>query len=153
MKLTQLTYETGIATLVQFIVLSLLNILNGITSVVSTCVKGQDCITNLLVSVILYLLLVGWFGFVWLLGYNAQERRSKRLAQLLICTEGLIALLAFYNIKHHNGAVGIITSIVDLVLCVWVIWLAFRLMRAAGKSVGALRPGAGRQRPRQRVRH
>lgn len=133
-----MTYETATATLIQFIVLSLLNIANGVNSVVTTCRQdGGSCISNLLVSMIFYLLVVLWFGFVWILGYAAQERRSKRLAQVLIAAELAIALVAYFNIRHHNHKdfLGVTTSVIDLVLALWVITLAYRLMKAKGGRV------------------
>jgi hypothetical protein len=112
---------------------------------VTTCHKdGSDCISNTIVSIIFFMLVVAWFGAVWLLGYAAQDRRSKRLAQLLICAEAFIALIALFNAKHHTDILGLITSIIDLALAAWIILLAFRLIRAGGGRV------VTKQRPRQR---
>jgi uncharacterized membrane protein HdeD (DUF308 family) len=147
----KLSYETGTATLIQFMVLGVLNIFNGLNSIVATCRSGHDCVTNALVSAILYILLVGWFAILWVLGYMAQERRSKLLAQMLIAAEGLVALVALFNVKHHNDLIGLVTSVVDLVLALWIITLAFRLMLSGGQRV--VKTGrSGRNRPRQRKR-
>jgi len=142
----KLTYETGTATLIQFMVLGLLNILNSLNSIITSCYHGKDCVTNAMVSFIFYILLVGWYAALWVIGYLAQEKRNKLLAQLLICAEGLVALLAVFNIKHHNDLLGLFTSIVDLGFTIWIITLAFRLMRSDGKRVVRHR----RNRPRQR---
>jgi len=132
----KLKYETAVATFIQFVTLSFLNMATGLNSVVTTCHKeGQDCISNLIVSIIFWMLVTLWFGFVWLLGYIAQDRRSKRLAQLLIAAEGFIALIAYFNAKHHTDFLSLATSIIDLLLAVWVITLAFRLMRSGGKRI------------------
>lgn len=140
-------YETGIITFVQFIVLSLLAIANGLNSVVTTCHDSSpDCVSNLLVSLIFFLLTVAWFAVVWVVGFAAQERRSRRLAQLLIAAEALIALIALFNAKHHTDILSLFTSLTDLVLAIWVITLAWRLMRAKGGRV------VTRQRPRRRRR-
>ncbi len=129
-------YETGIITFVQFVVLSLLGIANGLNSVVTTChASGNDCISNMIVSLIYFILTTAWFAFIWILGYTAQDRRSRRLAQLLIAAESLIALIAFFNARHHTDLLGLVTSIIDLALAVWVITLAVRLMRAGGGRV------------------
>ena len=138
----RLTYETGTATLIQFIVLSFLNIATGVSSTIGECRKSSDCIESIFISIIYYLLIVGWFGFIWILGFAAQDRRSRRLAQALIAAEGLIALIAYFNAKHHPDKLGLVTSVVDLVLAIWIIFLAFRLMRAKGGRVVA--------RPRRR---
>lgn len=147
----KLTYQTATATVIQFIVLGFLNIVNGIVSIVTTCAHpGGDCTGNILSSIIFYILIVGWFGIVLVLGYAAQERRSKRLAQLLIAAEGAIMLVALFNIKltlkYHNGFLNLFTSTVDLVLAIWIVTLAYRLMRANGGRVVA------KARPRQRHR-
>lgn len=145
----KLTYQTAIATLIQFIVLSFLGIANGVNSVVATCRHdGGDCISNLIVSIIFFILTAGWFGAVWILGAMAQERRSKRLALMLIGAEALIALIAFFNARHHTDALSLATSLIDLSLALWVITLAYRLMRAEGRRVVVRsRSGQGRRRP------
>lgn len=146
----KLRYETGIATLIQFIVLSILNIINGLNSVITTCRAGtNDCISNMLVSIIFYMLVVGWFAFIWLLGFTAQDKRNRRMAQILIAAEALVALVAFFNAKHHPDFFSLITSLVDLALALWVIFLAWRLMKSGGGRVVTTR-SSGRSRPRQR---
>ncbi len=143
----KLTYQTGVATLIQFITLSFLGIANGVDSVVSTCRHdGSNCGSNLIVSLIFFILTALWFGAVWILGYTAQERRSRRLAQLLIVGEAFIALIALFNAKHHTDALGLATSLIDLLLCIWIIVLAFRLMLAGNKRITA-RPRRRRKDP------
>jgi hypothetical protein len=138
----KLTYETATATLIQFIALGLLNIVNSLYSIVTTCHHpGGDCVGNLFSSLIFYIFITGWFGVVVVLGYLAQERRSKRLAQLLIIAEASVSLVALFNIKlnlkYHSGVLSLVTSFVDMVLAVWIITLAFRLMRSGGGRVVA----------------
>ena len=142
----KLTYQTAVATLIQFILLSFLGIANGLNSVVTTCRHdGTDCVSNLIVSLIFFILTAGWFGAVWVLGYTAQERRSRRLAQLLIMAEALIALIAFFNAKHHTDILSLATSLIDLALAIWIITLAFRLMRVGGGRVVAKQRGRRRK--------
>lgn len=141
----KLTYQTGIATFIQFITLSLLGIANGANSVVTTCRHDStNCISNLIVSLIFFILTALWFAAVWILGYMAQERRHRRLAQLLIAAEGGIALIALFNAKHHTDILGLVTSLLDMALAVWIIYLALRLMRSGGDRV------VTRQRRRRR---
>lgn len=142
-------YQVAIITLVQFITISFLGIANGLYSIISTCVEHDECLSNALVSIIYFILIAVWFGFLWILAYSAQERRSKRLAQLLIAAEGLVALIALFNARHHPDPLGLITSIVDFVLAIWVILLAFRLMRAKGGRVVVKQRGKRRPRARQ----
>jgi hypothetical protein len=140
-------YETGVVTFAQFIVMSLLGIPNALNSIITTCRHaGHDCVSNVIVSLIYFILLTAWFACLWLLGYAAQDRRSKRLAQLLICAEGLVLLVSLFDVKHHNDFLGLITSLIDLIFAAWVILLAFRLMRSGGGRIVA------KQRPRQRRR-
>jgi hypothetical protein len=150
----KLTYETGTATLIQFIVLSLLNIAATITSVVTTCHhQGASCVGNLLSSIVFYILIVVWFGMITVLGFAAQQKRSRRLAQVLIAAEALIGLVALFNLKlglrYHNGYLSLFTSAADLLLAGWIISLAFRLMKAGG---GRVVTGRARRRPKPRAR-
>lgn len=145
-------YGTGFATLVQFILLSLLGIANGLNSIVTTCHNtGRDCVSNLIVSLIFFIITVAWFAFIWILGYTAQERRSKRLAQLLIAAEVLIAMVAYFNARHHTDALSLVTSLIDLALALWIIILAILLIRSIGRSGGKRpRPAVSSGRPRRR---
>ncbi len=129
----KLRYETGIATLIQFVTLTVLNVGTGLVSIVTGCRTGiGNCVVNSFTSIVFFILIALWFGFVWILGFAAQERRSKRLAQALIAAEALIFLIALFNARHHIDALGLLTSIVDCVLAIWVIVLASRLIKADG---------------------
>ena len=144
----KLTYQTAIGTLIQFVSLSFLTFLNEANSVVTTChSNGSDCSSNLISSLLFFVVAASWFGAVWLLGAAAQESRSRRLAQLLILTELLIAVIALFNAKHHTDILSLFTSLVDILLAIWIISLAFRLMRAGGSRI------VNRQRPRSRINH
>ena len=132
----RLTYETGVATLVQFVAMGFLNIAGQIDSIISTCThSGGDCIGNAITSIGFYIIVMIWFGFIMLVGYAAQTRRSKRLAQLLILIEAAVTLIALYNLKQHSGVINPLTSIVDAGLAIWIIVLSYRLMKAGGKRV------------------
>jgi hypothetical protein len=144
-------YEVGIIAFVQFVLLSLLGIANGLNSIITTCHNtGRDCVSNLIVSLIFFIITVAWFAFIWVLAYTAQERRSRRLCQLLIAAEGLIALVALFNARHHTDWLSLVTSVIDLLLAIWIIWLAFRLMRAGGGRTGSSRSRGGSGRARRR---
>jgi hypothetical protein len=137
----RLTYETGTATLVQFIVLGLLNIADALQSIIATCThSGGDCVSNLLSSIIFYFLIVIWFGIILMIGFGAQQSRNKRLAVMLILAELAVVVVAAYNIKldhfgFHNGILSFVTSIIDIILCGWVIKIAFHLITAKGGRV------------------
>jgi hypothetical protein len=145
-------YKLAVIVLVQFILLSLLGIANGINSVVTECSKHDgDCLSNTIVSLVFFLLTAAWFAFIWVLGYTAEERRSKGLLRLLIAAEGMTALVALFNAQHHENTVGLITSLLDLVLALWVILLAIRLLFAKGGRVVTKQRTRARRRPTERL--
>jgi len=149
----KLTYETGIGTFIQFVLLSFLTLGSQIGSVVTTCHKdGSNCVSNLITSLILYILVGIVFGTIWIIGYGAQSRRSRRLAQFLICIEGFIALVSLFSLKlnlHSKSVIGIVASLSILAIALWIVLLAFRLMRAGGgRVVRHSRTGRTRQRRR-----
>jgi hypothetical protein len=57
----------------------------------------------------------------------------------LIGAELIISAFAAFNIKQgissHNGALSLFTSLIDLVMAVWIITLAYRLMKSGGARV------------------
>jgi heme A synthase len=131
----KLTYQTAVACLIQFVTMSFLTLANEGNSVVTTCHNHGDCFSNLLSSLIFFILTAAWFGVVWMLGYTAQEQRSRRLAQVLIIAELAIAVVAIFNAKHHTDILSLFTSLLDVALALWVISLAWRLMRSGGGRV------------------
>jgi hypothetical protein len=142
----KLTYETAIATFIQFVSITLLSVGTTIVSIVSSCHGQSDqCTSNSIVSLIFFMLLAGWFACLWVVGYAAQERRSKRLGQLLIAAEVVVAMVALFNAKHHTDPLSLITSITDFCLSLWVILLAYRLIKAGG---GRIINRQRRRRPR-----
>jgi hypothetical protein len=150
----KLTYETAKATLIQFIVIGVLNIADALQSIITTCLhNGNACVGNLLSSVIYYVLIIIWFGIILALGASAQSLRSKKLARLLICAELAVFVVAGYNIRLNippkNGYLSLITSLVDVALSVWVMRLAYNLTKAQG---GRLVKGRQRK-PRKPIKH
>lgn len=142
----KIKYETGTATLVQFIALSLLGILNALNSIISTCHSAADeCVTNAMLSTIFFMITVFFFAVIWVLGYTVQDRRSKRLAQLLIMVELLIMIVALFNARHHTDILSLFTSVLDFGLAIWVIVSAAILIKYGGKRIVT-----HRQRPRKR---
>ncbi len=131
----KLRYETGVATMIQFVVIGLLNLVYAVYTSIHSCVKGLECGTNTILAVAYFMLLGLWFLFICALGYAAQNRRSKRLSQLLIISEVLVALIALFNSKHYTDLFGLVISLVDVAFAVWIITLAFRLMRSEGGRI------------------
>lgn len=148
----KLTYQTGIGTMVQFILLSFVTLASQVVTVISTCRKeGDNCLSNLSISVIFYILVAVVFGSIWIIGLGAQHRRSKRLAQLLICIEGVVALVALFSVKlslhGERNIFGLVVSFGIFLLAIWIISLAFRLMKASGGRVSSLGGQRRRRRP------
>jgi hypothetical protein len=147
--MAKLRYETGTATLIHFIVMMLFGFLNAISSIIDGC-KDSDalgCIQSSGISFIFVLVTAGWFGFLAMVGYAAQDQRSHRLARLLMAAEVLVLLVALFNAKHYPNILGLITSLVDGAFAVWIITLAFRLSRAKG---GRITVPSTTNRPRRR---
>jgi hypothetical protein len=141
-------YETGIVTLVQFIVLSLLSLANSLNSIITTCVQNTgQCIENMIPSIILFILITVWFAFIWILGYAVQERRGRKLTALLIGAEFIVAMVALFSVKHHSDWLSFGTSLIDLVLAVIVIILAVRIFLAGGSRVVSRHHGRRRRPP------
>ncbi|MCL4357584.1 hypothetical protein M1512_01660 [Patescibacteria group bacterium] len=132
----KLRYETGIATTVQFIFLTLLYVVDGANKSVSQCVNGNGgCLSNIFIQIVLFVFITFCFGVLWLVGFAAQDRRSKRLAQLLIAGEGLVFLVGLYEFYKHSSIIGGAIGLVEFVSALWIIWLAFRLILARGGRV------------------
>ncbi|MDB5169926.1 MAG: hypothetical protein JWN82_322 [Candidatus Saccharibacteria bacterium] len=134
----KLTYQTGVAALIHLAVISLFNILNGVHSSVQTCTNASnDCVGNIITSMLYFMLLTFWFAALWILAAAAQDRRSRKLAFLLIGCEGLVIMVSLFNAQHHNSWLGLITSLVDAALATWVALLALRIFVAGGGRVTA----------------
>jgi hypothetical protein len=146
----RLKYETGLVTLIQFIVMSLLSLANSLNSIIVTCIhESGQCIENMIPSIILFILIAAWFGFIWILGYTVQERRDRKFTAVLIGAEGMTALIALFSVKHHIDALSLVTSLVDLALSGWVLLLAARIFLAGESRVVSHHHGRGRARRRR----
>jgi preprotein translocase subunit SecG len=143
----RLRYETGVATLVQFIVATFLGFLNGGNSIITGCHNSSpgECVSNTLVSLVLIILTVMWLGFLLALGYTAQERRSSRLALALIAAESLSALVYLFDAKHTPSILERLTNLIAFGLAIWVIFIAWRLSRAKGGRI--VKTARARRRP------
>jgi hypothetical protein len=142
----KIRYQTGIVTLIQFIVGATLGFANDVVSSVVGCTgHGTDCVSNTLVSLVLIILTAIWFAFVAALGYAAQDRRNRRLARFLILAECAIAIVALFDAVHFPNILSLITSLADLGLALWALLLAYRLSRANGGRITSS--------SRTRVRH
>lgn len=147
----KLRYETGIAAMIQFLFMVLLNFCNSIVSALGTChdaAQAYDCVSGIGIDLLYVIIIAFWFGFIWVLAYAAQDRRDHRLARLLMGAELLVLLVALFNARHYPNLLGLVTSLTDAAFAIWVIYLAFRLSRARGGRITA-----ASARPRRRVAH
>jgi hypothetical protein len=87
-----------------------------------------------------------WYAFVAILGFAAQDRRSRRLATVLLLAEAGTFLVTLFDVLHFPNIYSLITSLVDTLLALLVILVAFRLRKAAKGRV----PSSGSNRERQR---
>jgi len=132
----KLTYQTGIAALIHLGVITLFNVVNGVHSSAVQCTNGSsDCIGNVITSMLYFMLTTMWFAFLWILAAAAQDRRSRKLAFLLIGGEFMVFVVSLFNAQHHNNILGLTTSLVDATLAAWVAFLAFRLFLSGGARV------------------
>ena len=137
----KLKYETGVAATVQFITLTILNFISGVDSSIRQCSSGNGgCVSNVVMAVLYFLVVTIWFGALWLAGYAAQDRRNKRICQLLIMAEGLVALIGLFEFtRSTTSLLGKVVALVELLSAIWVSWLAFKIMRAKGGRIRSRR--------------
>ena len=130
-------YQTGVSTLAQFITITFLNFITQMVNSVQSCSKedGLACVGDLTINLLFLMGLAGWFAFLWVLGWATQDRRSKRLAKLLIAAETVVLLAAALDAKHHPDILGLLTSLADLGFAAWTILLAWRIWHANGGRV------------------
>jgi len=144
MSLPKLKYETSIVTFIQFVAMSFLYLLINLGSIITTCHGGSsNCVSNSISSITLSILVIIAFGCLWLLGYYVQNRRNRRLALLLIAVEAGIFIIELLDAHNFTNILGLFTSLLDMLLALWVIALAFRLFRAKGGRIVS-RPWRGK---------
>lgn len=133
----RLTYQTAIASLIQFITILLLGIPDNIYNIISTCHSDStSCVSNMIVTIIFYILTAGWFGIILILGYAAQRRRSRQFAVILMGFEFVTLVVAgYFDYPHESHLINKLTSLIDVILSIWVIYLAFRLFLSGGKRI------------------
>jgi hypothetical protein len=148
----RLRYETGTAAFTQFLVVTSLSFINGVSAIISGCTghNKDDCVSNGTVSLLFILLTVGWLGFVWAVGFAAQAKRNHHLAVVLIAIEGCMAVVSLFDARHHPNILGLVTSLIDAAVALWVALLAYRLSRSKGGRI-PVKTTVKRQRPKPPV--
>lgn len=140
-------YQTGVSTLTQFIAMVALNLISTLIITVHGCFKSPgECVGDTTLNLLFLLVLAAWFAFLWVLGYAAQDRRSKNLAIVLIIAEAVVAGAALLDLRHAPNPYSFITSLLDAALAIWTIALAYRLIKAGQARVVAVRPRTRKRR-------
>ena len=133
----KLTYQTAIATFIQFIAMVVLGVPNALISIITTCQHdGSSCASNMITSIIFFLFTAIWFGFILAVGYFAQKNRSNRLAALLIiCEIPTLFVAGLINLPRESNYLAKGTSLVDVILGLIVVYLALRVLFARGRRI------------------
>jgi len=140
-------YQTGISTLAQFITMTALNLISTLIISINGCIKSSgECVGDTTLNLLFLLVLAAWFGFLWVLGYAAQDRRSKNLAMALIGAEAIVTAAALLDLRHAPNPYSFITSLTDAGLAIWTIVLAWRLIKAGQGRIVSTRPRARKRR-------
>lgn len=133
----KLTYQTAVATFIQFIAMVILGLVNSISSIVSTCQSnGSNCTSNMISTSVLFILTPVWFGMILACGYFAQKNRSNRLAAILIGFEVVTIVVAgHFNFPSEKGWLAKGTSLLDVFMGLVVIYLAVQVLLARGHRI------------------
>lgn len=133
----RLRYETGAATLVQFVVGVGLSFIGAAASIYNNCHNhsAADCVSNSLVSLVLIILSAAILGSIAAFGYVAQERRSTRLAFILIGIEGVAALIYLFDAKHSLGLLERVLNLISFAITGWVVVVAIGLAQSRGRRI------------------
>lgn len=131
------THQTAVISMAQFITIMLLGVPNTLVNIIATChSNSSNCVSNMIVSIIFYILTAGWFGIIMIIGYTAQRKRSRQFAVILIGLEFITLVVAWYiDFPHDTNWLAKGTSLIDGLLSIWVMYLAFRLFIAGNRRI------------------
>lgn len=132
----KLHYQTGTATFIQLAVVLFLIVLNNIITLVQRCVGNSiNCVGDAFVSLVMIVFAGAWFGFLSVLGYAAQDKRSQRLATALIVAQVGTAFAALAMMRLPGSWYVAVSAAIVFVIAIWVIVLAIRLRQAKGRRI------------------
>lgn len=146
----RLHYQTATATFIQLAVMTLLTMIGGIKDVASNCENAGECVTNSFLWIIIVFMLAGWYVALFAIGYFAQEKRSYKLARLLILGELFTAFIALMLFRNPSSFYGGAAALIAAILALWVTVLAYRLYKARGSRITTASKKST-QRPRRRL--
>jgi len=74
-------------------------------------------------------------GVLLALGYSAQERRSTRLALILVGSELVAAIIYAFDAKLSPDLINRVVNVIGAGIVVWVIVIAVRLALSKGRRI------------------
>lgn len=132
----KLHYQTGTATFIQLAVVVFLIVLNNLVAFIQACTaNASNCVVTAFLSMVIIVGAGLWFMALSALGYAAQERRSPRLAKILIGAQLFTAFIALMIVRLPGNWMAGLSAFVTLVVAVWVAVLAYRLSKAKGGRI------------------
>ncbi|HEY1644913.1 MAG TPA: hypothetical protein VGF75_00830 [Candidatus Saccharimonadales bacterium] len=133
----RLTYQTAAVSLAQFIVINILGVPNTIINIISTCHNdNSNCVSNMIVSLVFYIMTAVWFLIVVLVAYASQKKRSRQFAVILGGLEFITLIVSGYiDFPHDSNVLSKLTSLIDALLSVWIIYLALRLFISGNRRM------------------
>ena len=130
-----LRHQTSAATFTQLAVMTLLVIIGGVKDVASNCENASECVTNSFLWIIIIFMLAGWYVALFALGYFAQEKRSYKLARVLIAGELFTAFVALMFVRHPSSFYGGFSAFVALIFALATTVFAYRIYKARGSRI------------------
>jgi hypothetical protein len=137
------------AAFAQAVILIIVAAINGVYSGLSSCLSANkaDCAVNSVMAVILVLLMIAWFGFLAALAYAAWVRRTTPIIVMFIGAEFITCGLSLFDLKLQDSWVGILTSLIFLIVSLFVLYTSYFLFKLRGTSSA---PARGRSRSKLR---
>ncbi len=147
MKIVPKNHNVSHATFIQAAAVIILTAINGVFSGLDSCFGHDktDCTTNSVLAVVLVILAIGWFGFLSAMAYAAWIRRTTALIIIFILVEIITTGVSGFDLIHSGSgnALGLISSLIDLLAGLWVLYMSYFLLRLRGTSSA---PPTGRER-------
>lgn len=129
------------AAFAQAVILIVVAAINGIYSGLNSCLSADktDCAVNSVMAVILTLLAIAWFGFLAAVAYAAWVRRTTTIIVMFIGLELITCGLSLFDLKLQDSLVGTLTSMIFLVVSLFVLYTSYFLFRLRGTNSAPVR--------------
>lgn len=131
------SYQTGMASLIQLIIVAILGIPRELVSIINSCQNGKTaCFDSLFFSAIIYVLLVVWFSVMAAIGYFAEDTRNPKFAySIIFCEIITFTIVIFVNFVSETNYILKSVSLIYGLLSLWIIYLAIKLINSHGKRM------------------